>query len=63
MAVASHLTPTYPLHIAGYTLPGYTAFYAVILNLALSAALTPLFNALSSRRTRLDETAALDYQA
>jgi SSS family solute:Na+ symporter len=63
MAVASHLTPTYPLHIAGYTLPGYTAFYTVILNLALAAALTPLFNALGARRTRLDETAALDYQA
>ena len=63
MAVATHLTPTYPLHLAGYTLPGYTAFYTVILNLALAVALTPVFNALGARRTGADETVALDYQS
>src|SRR5579872_1147297 len=33
MAVAAHLKPTFPLEIGGYTFPGYTAFYTVILNL------------------------------
>ena len=63
MAVATHLTPTYPLHLAGYTLPGYTAFYTVILNLALAVVLTPIFNTLGARRVRMDATVALDYQS
>ena len=46
MAVATKLTTTFPLVIAGYTFPGYTAVYTVILNLAVAAVLTPLFNAL-----------------
>ncbi|MGH8144354.1 MAG: monocarboxylate uptake permease MctP [Steroidobacteraceae bacterium] len=62
MAVAAHLTPTYPLHFAGYVLPGYTAFYTVILNLALAVAFTPICNALGANRARVDETVALDYQ-
>ena len=33
MAVAANLTPTYPLAFGGYTFPGYTALYTVILNL------------------------------
>ena len=60
MAVAAHLTPTYPLHVGGYTLPGYTAFYTLALNLALSVALTPLGNALGARRARLAQAAVLD---
>jgi SSS family solute:Na+ symporter len=60
MAVASHLTPTYPLHLFGFTLPGYTAFYTVILNIVVSAALTPLFNALDTRSQGVEETVALD---
>src|ERR1700722_17437722 len=46
MAVQAHLTPTYPLHIGPYTVPGYTAFYTLLLNLALATALTPVCNAL-----------------
>jgi SSS family solute:Na+ symporter len=63
MAIAVNLTPTYPLAIAGYTLPGYTAFYTLLLNLAVSVAFTPLLNLISSRDTAFDETVATDYRA
>jgi solute:Na+ symporter, SSS family len=63
MAIASHLTPTYVLHIGGFALPGYTALYTVILNLALVIVLTPVFNAVSAQRSVPDETAASDYYA
>jgi len=36
MAVAANLTPTYPLQFAGYTFPGYTALYTVILNILVT---------------------------
>jgi SSS family solute:Na+ symporter len=61
MAAAANLTPTYPLQIAGFTFPGYTALYTVILNLAVAAVLTPVFNAMAARRVRFDETVASDY--
>jgi solute:Na+ symporter, SSS family len=61
MAAAANLTPTYPLSFAGYTFPGYSAFYTVVVNLLLAVILTPLFNALSSRGT--DETVVSDYYA
>ena len=58
------LKPTFPLEFAGYTFPGYTAFYTLILNLLLAVVLTPLFNALSGRATAtVDETLAADYHA
>ncbi|HEX3498121.1 MAG TPA: sodium:solute symporter [Stellaceae bacterium] len=63
MAVAVNLTPTYPLSLAGYTFPGYTAFYTVILNLVLSVVLTPLFNAMRARSVPVDATVAADYHA
>jgi SSS family solute:Na+ symporter len=63
MAILAHLTPTFPLTIAGWILPGYTAFYTLILNLVLAAILTPVFNALSAPDASLDETLAADYEA
>ena len=63
MAVAVNLTPTYPLALGGYTFPGYTALYTVILNLLVAIVLTPVFNAMNSRRTPIDETVAADYHA
>ena len=63
MAVHVGLKPTFPLEFAGYTLPGYTAFYTLILNVALALILTPLLNALSSRQMAVDETVAADYHA
>ena len=63
MFVAANLTPNYPLAFAGYTFPGYTAFYTVILNLAIAVVLSPLFNAISARSVPLDNTVAADYHA
>jgi len=62
MAISTHLTPAYPLSIGAYTLPGYTAFYTIILNIVLVVLLTPLFNGISGR-TPIDETALADYCA
>jgi solute:Na+ symporter, SSS family len=61
MAVATKLTTTFPLEIGGYTIPGYTAVYTVLLNLAIVVVLTPLFNALGARGPAADETIASDY--
>jgi solute:Na+ symporter, SSS family len=63
MAAAVNLTPTYPLAIGGYTFPGYTALYTVILNLAVVVVATWLFNAMRSGRTQSDATGAADYHA
>jgi solute:Na+ symporter, SSS family len=63
MAIAVNLTPTYPLHIAGFTFPGYTALFTVLLNLALAVVLTPAFDALGGRAARFDETLPADYHA
>ncbi len=63
MAAAVNLTPTYPLALSGYTFPGYTALYTVILNLLVAVVLTPVFNAINSRRAPVDETVAADYHA
>jgi len=63
MAVAAHLTPAYPLSLGGYTFPGYSAFYTVILNLLLAIVLTPVFNAMRAERAPMDETLAADYLA
>ncbi len=62
MAIATKLTPSYPLEFGGHTFPGYTAVYTLILNLALAAILTPLFNALSRQPSR-DATLPADYHA
>jgi SSS family solute:Na+ symporter len=63
MAVAVNLTPTYPLVIGGYTFPGYTALYTVVLNLLIAVVFTPVFNAMNTRRTVIDETVPADYHA
>ena len=61
MAFATKLTTTFPLAVGGYTYPGYTAVYTVILNLAVAVLLTPVFNSMSANRTPADETVAADY--
>jgi solute:Na+ symporter, SSS family len=63
MAVASNLSPTFPLKVGEYTFPGYSAFYTIILNLLIAMVLTPLFNALGARHAPFDETAPADYLA
>jgi len=63
MAIATQLTPTFPLIVAGHTFPGYTAVYTVALNLIVAAALTPLFNAMGAKGGAADQTAPGDYYA
>jgi solute:Na+ symporter, SSS family len=63
MAIATGLTPTYPLSFAGFAFPGYTALYTVILNLVLATAVTPVFDALGARHRAADETIEADYYA
>ena len=61
MFVAANLTPTYALAVGDFTFPGYSALYAVIINLALTLVLTPLFNLVSGAAA--DETVATEYRA
>jgi SSS family solute:Na+ symporter len=63
MFVAANLNPNYPLAFAGYTFPGYTAFYTVILNLVIAVVLTPVFNAMRGGSVPADATVAADYHA
>jgi SSS family solute:Na+ symporter len=63
MAFASNLGSTYVLSVGGYTLPGYTAFYTVLLNLVIAIVLTPIFNAMSRKAAPVDATVAADYLA
>jgi len=59
MFIAADLTPNFPLVIGGFTFPGYTALYTVVLNLIATIVLTPVFNALGGRQS--DATIAADY--
>jgi SSS family solute:Na+ symporter len=61
MFVAANLTPNYTLAIAGFTFPGYSALYSVIINLLVTIVLTPVFNTLG--RVQSDATVAADYRA
>jgi SSS family solute:Na+ symporter len=51
----------YPLTIAGFTMPGYAAFYSVIVNLAVAIVLTVVFRAIGAAANE-DETAVADYR-
>jgi len=63
MAIATNLTPTYPLAFAGFAFPGYSAFYTLILNLLITIVFTPIFNAMNTRNVAADETVEADYYA
>ena len=62
MAISQDLKPAYPLKLGDWNLPGYTAFYTLILNLAIAVVLTLVFKALGARKPA-DETVASDYHA
>jgi SSS family solute:Na+ symporter len=62
MAYVMNFNATYPLTIGGFSMPGYSALYTLIVNLALAIVLTPVFRALA-RSAPLDETVAADYHA
>jgi SSS family solute:Na+ symporter len=59
MAVVMNFGATYPLTVGGWTVPGYSAFYTVILNLVVALVLTPVFNAIA--KPPVDETVLGDY--
>jgi SSS family solute:Na+ symporter len=59
MAVSVNFAAAYPLAFGGWTFPGYTAFYTVVLNLVIAVILTPVFNAMGGKTS--DETVASDY--
>jgi SSS family solute:Na+ symporter len=59
-AQSAFKTSTYALHILGTIVPCYAALSSLILNVAIAAALSAVFNALSSA-PRIDATAAEDY--
>jgi SSS family solute:Na+ symporter len=61
VAAGAGFKPTWQLTLLGYGLPGYTALYTLILNIAVAAVLTVLFRSLKLGADR-DETAASDYQ-
>ncbi|MGA2941756.1 MAG: sodium:solute symporter [Xanthobacteraceae bacterium] len=61
MAVSVNFAAAYPLAFGGWSFPGYTAFYTVVLNLVIAIVLTPVFNAMGGKR--VDETAPSDYYA
>jgi SSS family solute:Na+ symporter len=62
MAVSQNFGSVYPLQFLGSTIPGYAAFYALILNLVITVILTWVFNA-ASAPSGADETKELDYTA
>ena len=61
MFVAANLTPNFTVTIGGHSFPGYSALYAVILNLVVTVVLTPVFNIMSG--VRRDETIEADYRS
>jgi len=63
MAVETNLTPTFPLSVAGYSFPGYTAVYTLVLNLLVAVVFTPLLNGVGLRGGAADETVGADYSA
>lgn len=63
MAIAANLAPAYPLVVAGFKMPGYTAFYTLLLNLVVAVLLTPLCNRLGGDARVADETLPTDYVA
>ena len=63
MAIASNLTPTYPLAIGDWSFPGYSALYTVVLNLVVAIVLTPLLRGRAARGEAPDETVEADYHA
>ncbi|HLI96267.1 MAG TPA: sodium:solute symporter [Candidatus Baltobacteraceae bacterium] len=60
MAVSTNFATFYPLHIGGGVLAGANMFYAFIVNLAVAALLTLVFNAVKANAGS-DLTTAADY--
>lgn len=61
MVVSQGFKPTYPLHLGGLTVPGYAAFYSLLLNFAVAVVLTLLLRALKVAEGE-DATSPADYE-
>jgi SSS family solute:Na+ symporter len=59
--IAANNNTTWQLSLFGWTLPGYTALYTLVINLVLVVVLTPVFNAMGAKAA--DRTAPADYYA
>jgi solute:Na+ symporter, SSS family len=59
-AALAFKSSTYPLTLGGFTMPGYAAFYSVIVNLAVAIVLTIVFRGVGAADNE-DETAVADY--
>ncbi len=62
VAAAAGFKSTWNLSISGFAIPGYTALYTLVINLAVAAVLTLVFRAMKFGADR-DETAPADYEA
>ncbi|MGI8508150.1 MAG: monocarboxylate uptake permease MctP [Gemmatimonadaceae bacterium] len=60
MAASQHFTSIFPLHLGGKLVPGYTAFYAFLANLAITLVLSVVFKVLGVA-AGTDATEASDY--
>jgi SSS family solute:Na+ symporter len=61
MVVSQQFKPTFPLHLGDWTLPGYAAFYSVLVNLIIAVVLTFAFRALKLAEAA-DQTSPADYE-
>ncbi|HEX7964892.1 MAG TPA: sodium:solute symporter [Gammaproteobacteria bacterium] len=61
MVVSQQFKPTFPLHLGDWTLPGYAAFYSVLVNLIIAVVLTFAFRALKVAEAA-DQTSPADYE-
>src|SRR5579859_7261078 len=61
MVVSQQFKPTFPLHLGDWTLPGYAAFYSVLVNFAVAVVLTLVFRAVKVPG-RTDSTSPADYE-
>ena len=60
MAVSVGFGSTFTLHLGGSAIAGYSAFYALIVNLVVTVVATPILRAVGAR-DGADETRAADY--
>ncbi|MBV9270901.1 MAG: sodium:solute symporter, partial [Candidatus Eremiobacteraeota bacterium] len=60
MAFSSEFKPVFTLNLLGHVTPGYIAFYALILNIAVAAAITLALRAVKAT-DGIDLTTAADY--
>ena len=61
MVVSQQFKVVFPLHLCGWTLPGYAAFYSVIMNLIVAVLLTLVFRAARLSEAP-DQTSPADYE-